>query len=137
MTSATSREPAAEVAEGVRGALAAYCHALDDGRVDDLVALFTADGASSLPGMDTVEGHDALRALYSRLTPQAPQRHLVFNTAITHWDGERAGAVSDLVFLSLGEAGWTIGLVGRYDDVLRADGGQWRFERRSLSFTTS
>lgn len=140
MTATTSRESGghapAGVAEGVRGTLAAYCHALDDGRVADLVALFTTDGSSALPGMDPVAGQDALRALYGELTPKAPQRHLVFNTAITRWDGQRVHALSDLVFLTLAESGWAVSLVGRYDDVLREEDGQWRFERRVLSFVT-
>ncbi|KXF57136.1 hypothetical protein AXA44_31035 [Rhodococcus sp. SC4] len=125
----------AEVAEGVRRAIAAYCHALDDGRVDDLVALFTSDGKSALPGMDMAEGHDALRALYRALVPQVPQRHLVFNTVISHQDDGRIGALSDLVFLSKSESGWTITLVGRYDDLLRREGRHWRFEHRALAFT--
>ena len=34
----------ADVAEGVRATLAAYTHALDDGRTDDVVATFCPDG---------------------------------------------------------------------------------------------
>ncbi|MER5185304.1 nuclear transport factor 2 family protein [Streptomyces sp. NPDC002896] len=68
----------------------------DDGRLDDLVALFTADGVSALPGMEPVQGHDALRQLYRGLIPQAPQRHLVVNTVVTEQDGDRATALSDL-----------------------------------------
>ncbi|MER5185272.1 nuclear transport factor 2 family protein [Streptomyces sp. NPDC002896] len=122
-----------EAVESVRDAIGAYCHALDDGRVDDLVALFTADGVSALPGMEPVEGHDALRQLYRGLTPQAPQRHLVVNTVVTE-QGDRATALSDLVFLARGESGWAVSLVGRYEDVLRRENGRWRFARRSLSF---
>ncbi|PBC49214.1 hypothetical protein CJ179_14255 [Rhodococcus sp. ACS1] len=139
MTLTTAQGPEgqteAEVTEGVRRAIAAYCHALDDGRVDDLVALFTSDGRSALPGMDTVEGHDALRDLYRALVPQAPQRHLVFNTVISNREDGRIGAVSDLVFLTKSESGWTITLVGRYEDLLRREGEYWRFEHRALAFT--
>lgn len=123
--------------EGIRQAIAEYCQALDDGRVDDLVALFTSDGASALPGMDPVEGHDALGELYRGLVPKAPQRHLVLNTVVSELGVGRASAVSDLVFLTQSESGWDIGLVGRYDDLLREEGGRWRFERRRLSFATS
>ena len=35
----------ADVVEGVRATLAAYVHALDDGRTDDVVATFCPDGA--------------------------------------------------------------------------------------------
>ena len=49
----------ADVAEGVRATIAAYTHALDDGRTDDVVATFCADGVVDIPGMGTHEGHDA------------------------------------------------------------------------------
>lgn len=123
--------------EGIRQVIAEYCQALDDGRVDDLVALFTSDGASALPGMDPVEGHDALGELYRNLVPKAPQRHLVLNTVVSELGAGRASAVSDLVFLTQNESGWDISLVGRYDDQLREENGHWRFERRRLSFATS
>jgi ketosteroid isomerase-like protein len=140
MTTATQKSgPSApgDTVEGVRAAIAAYCHALDDGRVDDLVALFTADGTSALPGMEPVTGTEALRALYLTVTPQGPQRHLVLNTLVSaERDGE-VEAVSDLVFLRSGEGGWSVALVGRYQDVLRGEGGSWRFARRTLSFTAA
>ena len=43
----------ADVAEGIRATLAAYAHALDDGRTDDVVATFCPDGAVEIPGMGT------------------------------------------------------------------------------------
>jgi ketosteroid isomerase-like protein len=127
----------AEVAAQARQAIAAYCQALDDGRVDDLIALFTPDGVSALPGMDPVRGHDALRALYQALAEQAGlQKHLVVNTVVSALADGRVGAVSDLVFLSHGENGWQIPLAGRYEDVLTEDDGRLRFASRSLTFTT-
>ncbi|MFA5885883.1 MAG: nuclear transport factor 2 family protein, partial [Acidimicrobiia bacterium] len=70
----------AEVAEGVRAAIAAYTQALDDGRTDDVVATFCADGTCDIPGLGAHEGHDALREAYARVAPRRPQRHLVINT---------------------------------------------------------
>lgn len=126
-----------EVVAEVRQAIAAYCQALDDGRVDDLVALFAPDGVSALPGMDPVEGHDALRALYAGLAAMGgTQRHLVVNTAVSTGDSGQVTATSDLVFLIHGESGWQIPLAGRYEDVLREHDGRWRFASRSLTFTT-
>lgn len=124
----------AEVAEGVRATLAAYTHALDDGRTDDVVATFCADGAIDLPGMGTYEGTDALRVAYASWAPRRPQRHLVLNTHVADWDDHQATAVSDVVFLLLGKAGWSVQLVGRYHDVLRNEGGTWRFHRRAATF---
>jgi SnoaL-like domain len=124
----------AEVAEGVRATLAAYTHALDDGRTDDVVATFCPDGLIDLPGMGTHEGHDALRAAYAGWAPRRPQRHLVLNTLVTDWTSDEAEAVSDVVFILLGKDGWSVQLVGRYQDTLHRDGGTWRFHRRVATF---
>jgi hypothetical protein len=126
----------ADVAEGVRAALAAYTHALDDGRTDDVVATFCPDGAVDIPGMGTHEGHDALRVAYAKWTPRRPQRHLVLNTHVTDWNDHEAVAVSDVVFVLQGEAGWAIQLVGRYHDTLHRTDGAWRFHRRVAEFVT-
>jgi hypothetical protein len=126
----------ADVAEGVRAALAAYTHALDDGRTDDVVATFCPDGVCDIPGLGTHEGHEALRAAYARWTPKRPQRHLVVNTLVTDWSEDEARAVSDVVFLLQGDAGWAIQVVGRYDDTLHNDNGSWRFHRRTATFQT-
>ena len=124
----------AEVVEGVRAAIAAYTHALDDGRTDDVVATFCADGVCDIPGMGTHTGHDELRAAYARWKPRMPQRHLVVNTLVTEWNDREATAVSDVVFVLKGDAGWAIQVVGRYRDALRCESGAWRFRRRTAEF---
>ena len=95
----------AEVAEGVRAALATYTQALDDGRTDDVVATFCPDGAIELPGMGSHTGHDALREAYTKWAPRRPQRHLVLNTVIGTWNDDEATAVSDVIFILLGDGG--------------------------------
>jgi len=124
----------AQVAEGVRATIAAYTQALDDGRTDDVVATFCADGGCDIPGLGTYEGHDALRAAYDKWKPRRPQRHLVLNTLVTDWNEHEAHATSDVVFLLQGDAGWAIQVVGRYDDTLHRDGDAWRFHRRAATF---
>jgi hypothetical protein len=126
----------ADVVEGVRATLAAYAHALDDGRTDDVVATFCTDGGCDIPGMGTFEGHDALREAYARWTPRRPQRHLVLNTLVTDWNDREAKAVSDVVFVLQGDSGWAIQLVGRYEDTLHHDDGAWRFHHRAATFVT-
>jgi hypothetical protein len=126
----------ADVAEGVRAALAAYTQALDDGRTDDVVATFCPDGACEIPGLGHHQGHDALRTAYENVTPRRPQRHLVLNTLITEWGDTEAAAISDVVFLLLGESGWSTQLVGRYHDTLHYDEGVWRFHHRAATFVT-
>jgi hypothetical protein len=124
----------ADVVEGVRAALAAYTQALDDGRTDDVVATFCPDGSCDIPGLGSFAGRDELRAAYSRWTPRVPQRHLVLNTLVTDWSDDEARATSDVVFLLRGERGWSVQLVGRYDDVLHRDGDAWRFHHRAAEF---
>jgi hypothetical protein len=127
----------ADVAEGVRTAIAVYTQALDDGRTDDVVATFCADGGVEIPGMGTHRGHEALRAAYSTWEPKRPQRHLVLNTVVSEWSDNEATAVSDVVFLLLGDSGWSIQLVGRYHDTLHNDGhGTWRCHHRAATFMT-
>jgi hypothetical protein len=126
----------AEVVEGIRATLAAYAQALDDGRTDDVVATFCPDGGCDIPGMGAHEGHDALREAYARWTPRRPQRHLVLNTLVTDWNDREASAVSDVIFLLQGDAGWSIQLVGRYRDVLHRDDSTWRFHHRAAEFLT-
>ena len=124
----------ADVVAGVGNAMAAYTQALDDGRTDDVVATFCADGFCDMPGLGRHEGHDALRVAYDRLKPRKPQRHLITNTLITAWDEHEARVSSDVVFLLQTERGWVVGVVGRYEDVLHLDGGTWRFHSRVATF---
>jgi hypothetical protein len=124
----------ADVAEGVRAAIAAYTHALDDGRTDDVVATYCRDGSCDIPGLGSYHGHDALRAAYAKWTPRQPQRHVVVNTHVTDWDAREATAVSDVIFLLKGDSGWAIQIVGRYRDTLHHDNGTWRFHQRVAQF---
>jgi hypothetical protein len=126
----------ADVAEGIRAVIAEYTQALDDGRPDDVVATFCADGLCEIPGLGTHQGHDALRAAYTEWTPRRPQRHLVLNTLVSEWSDTEATAISDVVFLLLGKSGWAVQLVGRYHDTLHLDDGAWRFRSRTATFVT-
>jgi hypothetical protein len=127
----------ADVAEGVRAAIATYTQALDDGRPDDVVATFCADGLCDIPGMGAHQGHEALLAAYAKWMPRRPQRHLVLNTLVREWSDTEATAISDVVFLLMGESGWAVQLVGRYHDTLHLDDGTWRFHRRLATFVTN
>ena len=126
----------AEVVEGIRATIAAYAHALDDGRTDDVVATFCADGGCDIPGLGTHEGRDALRAGYAKWKSPRPTRHVVVNTLVTDWNDREATATSDVLFLLQRESGWAVQVVGRYHDTLHNDGGTWRFHRRTAEFVT-
>jgi len=120
----------ASVAAGVQAAIAAYAHALDAGRTEDVVKLFCPDGVAEIAGRGSFEGQDAIRKAYAGFVPRQPQMHLVANTLITSWTGDEATATSNLAFFQRGEAGWAIQLAGRYDDTLHRHDDVWRFHRR-------
>ena len=126
----------AEVVEGIRATIAAYTHALDDGRTDDVVATYCPDGVCDIPGMGRHVGHDALHAAYTKWKPRKPQRHLVVNTLVTDWNDHEAKAISDVIFLLQGDSGWAIQIVGRYHDTLHHVDGSWRFHERVAEFAT-
>lgn len=126
----------ADVAEGVRATIAAYAQALDEGRTDDVVATFGPDGVAEIQGFGTFSGHAELSAAFAKWQPRRPQRHLVLNTLVTDWSHDKASAASDVVFILLGDAGWSVQLVARYDDTLHNDAGTWRFQRRAARFIT-
>ena len=69
------------------------------------------------------------------VVPAAPQRHLVLNTHVEWWDEQEAHASSDVVLLLKGSERWSVRLVGRYHDILHADGDAWRFHSRVAEFT--
>ena len=126
----------ADVVEGVRATIARYAQALDDGRTEDIVATFCADGVCDIPGMGTHTGHDALREAFTKWKPRQPQRHLVLNTLVTEWDDREATAVSDVIFLLREDSGWAIKFVGRYHDVFHRGEGTWRLHNRTATFAT-
>jgi hypothetical protein len=126
----------ADVVEGVRAAIARYTLALDDGRTDDVVATFCADGGCDIPGLGAFRGHDALRAGYGGWQPKRAVRHLVANTLVHEWTDDEATATSDVVVLVQRDDGWSIQVVGRYDDTLHRDGDTWRFHHRAATFVT-
>ncbi|HVU60838.1 MAG TPA: nuclear transport factor 2 family protein [Mycobacteriales bacterium] len=124
----------ADVFAGVMTTIARYNHAVDDGRTDDAVATYCADGSCDIPGLGAHQGHDALRAAYTLVEPKGPQCHLVSGTHITDWSADRASAVSDFAFLVKRDTAWTVMLTGRYTDELCRDGDVWRFHRRVGTF---
>jgi uncharacterized protein (TIGR02246 family) len=125
----------ADAVARIRDTIAAYAQAVDDGRTEDIVATFLPDGTASFPGSGGVlQGHDAIRKVYSGLVPGHPQRHVVTNIVVTAFNGESATVSSDLLFLLKGEKSWSVRIVGRYVDTLRRDGERWLFASRELAF---
>lgn len=114
----------------VRRVLAEYCHRVDDGRLDDLVALFTEDAEFRFSRYEA-SGRDGLRAWFAENhPPDARGKHLTFNTNVD-FDADGARAVSDFVFLGFVDGRLAPILAGRYEDELRRVDGRWLIRRRS------
>jgi SnoaL-like domain len=115
----------------IRELLAAYCHRVDDGRFDDLVELFTPDGAF-VRGTRTHSGRDALLAYFrpGKGGPSSAGRHLTLNPEIAI-DGARGRVLADFLYLRVVDGKITPVIAGRYrDELVRGDDGRWRFARR-------
>jgi 3-phenylpropionate/cinnamic acid dioxygenase small subunit len=109
--------------------LARYCHLVDDGRFDELVELFTADGTFAFGDL-AATGRWELRSWFEAMQPpELRGKHLTTNV-IVDVDGDEAVAVSDFVFFAFRERRLVPMVAGRYrDELTRVDGG-WRIRRR-------
>ncbi|WP_433526219.1 nuclear transport factor 2 family protein [Nocardia pseudovaccinii] len=124
----------AAVAAAVRNLIGRHIQAQDAGDSEAVVALYTADGVLEIPGADPISGQEALREAFKGWAPTQPQRHLGGNTVITSWTEDSATAVSDVVFFQRGEAGWAVGVVGRYEDTFTRQDGNWKLQRRKTTY---
>jgi uncharacterized protein (TIGR02246 family) len=121
--------------EAIRDLVAAYAHAADAGRFDEVAALFTADGVLETPDHVEHRGRDAISAFLrgtgsdlARATAVPLIRHHVSNLrlAVTGPD-DATGAAYFLVFTERGPDHW-----GRYRDrYARRDTG-WLFAHRRV-----
>ena len=126
---------AVEDKDAIRELLAEYCFRLDEGRYDDMAALFTEDGT-----WDTAFGKAAGRAAIAELArslrvragPDRPRAvHLVTNIAIA-LDGTSARVRSNWMVIQNSPAGPKIGSGGAYiDDIVERD-GRWLFHYRKI-----
>lgn len=116
---------------------AQYGQLVDDRRFDDLGLLFCTDGVWEA-GPLRFEGRARIVSGFEEIEPPMPGmvRHLSFNPVID-LNGDQAHAWADAIALQVaapGEAS-SIVAVGRYHDVLRKEGGQWRFAHRVFVYS--
>lgn len=112
---------------------ALYCQHLDTGRWDELVELFTEDGA--FVGLSTARGHDHLRSFFSELQDGVLSAWWHFSSNETlEVDGNRATGQTWLLQPCV-VAGESQLAAGRYvDQMVRCSDGRWRFEERRVLF---
>ncbi|MCK9875336.1 nuclear transport factor 2 family protein [Frankia sp. Ag45/Mut15] len=113
----------------IRDTLVRYCHLLDDGKLDELLALFTPDAVFAFGAEH--QGTAALAAFFEKSQGTAEQRgrHVTVNTLV-EIDGDGAVAVSDFLYFGLGSPAPEPRLIGRYTDTLSRNGNRWRIARR-------
>ncbi len=111
---------------------ARYGQFIDDRRFADIGALFCEDAVWEA-GPLRFAGRAGIIAGFEQIEPPEPQmvKHLTFNPVI-EGEGDEVRAWADAVALTVAGADDPIPVVatGRYYDVLRKQGGQWRFARR-------
>ena len=114
--------------------LARYAHAVDDGRVEDVVRCFARDGVLAVDEHAPIVGHEALAKPFERLAHRLRRtdggflRHNVSSVEITSLDEEAGTASVRAYFIVMSERG--VDHWGTYADELAVEDGAWRFRRR-------
>jgi len=120
----------------VRRIHAAYSQACDDGRFEDLAALFADDVELVSNDMVIARGRAAARDwIAAAQPPERRGRHLVANAVIDVLAPDSARAEADFVFLAPKPEGLVAAATGRYRDRFVApDGpfGRWHLIRREM-----
>jgi len=126
---------ALEEKDAIREVLAQYCFALDEGRFDDMAALFTEDGTwdtafGSATGRPAIV--ELVKAIRARAPASAPRGiHMVANVVIA-LDGARARVRSNWTVVQNSADGPKVGSGGGYADEMIKQDGRWRFELRKI-----
>jgi SnoaL-like domain len=119
--------------EDIRHLIAAYNHAGDSFRIDDLAALFAPDGELEVYGLQTARGREEIVAMLSGVKMERPPgyakfyvRHFVANVLIDQVTETTANAACYFSVINPGGLDhW-----GRYRDRFVRQDGQWYFAHR-------
>jgi len=118
----------------IRNLLSRYAHTLDGRRADEFVALFVEDALLRAAGNE-FRGREQIRGFVVSLLDKEPGKHVTVNTDLRAVSADRVEVTSDFLLLARGAESWSVGLAGRYDDVVERDaGGAWRFRTRVIVF---
>ena len=126
---------AVEDKDAIRELMAEYCFRLDDGRYDDMAALFAEDGTWET-AFGSATGRTAIaelaRSIRARAGAERPRAaHLVTNIVIA-LDGARAEVRSNWMVMQNGAQGPKIGSGGGYADEIVRQNGHWLFRYRKI-----
>ena len=118
----------------IRNLLSRYAHTLDGRRADEFVALFVEDALLRAAGNE-FRGREQIRGFVVSLLDKEPGKHVTVNTDLRAVSADRVEATSDFMLLARGAESWSVGLAGRYDDVVERDAADvWRFRTRVIVF---
>ena len=122
------RLAAVEAKDEIRELTARYCHAVVDGDVDAVVALFCTDGVFRMRNT-AHSGHDELRAMYETGIGAKTHKPFIQNHVIDLQSAtEATGRCSvEIRVFTDGEAQTA---AGHYLDTYRVEDGRWRFADR-------
>ncbi|GER22307.1 hypothetical protein NCCP1664_08040 [Zafaria cholistanensis] len=119
--------------EAIRRLTHEYSWAVDNARLDDIVALFAEDAEWDVTafGMEVVRGTEAIRAFYTGLIENTTHRcHLALNHRIDV-DGDTAAATVYIhAFVTTGDGRRDESLGYYADSYVRTSQG-WKFQRRA------
>jgi ketosteroid isomerase-like protein len=120
----------------VQKVVAQYCQSIDDGRLDDIVALFAADGVLDVSSFGIrKKGREAVRAQFVQmLDPQTKGMHCTFNPVISV-SGSEAHGQFDYFWMSF-KGQPRIGIAGRYHVRLAASGQSWLIREMKVEVRT-
>jgi len=125
--------------EGVRQVLSHYCHALDQGKLNEVGALFHRDAvfAVSFESGQQHTGRETIQAWYEQFLRERPgqfgqMRHKIFEPLISI-NGTTAIASTYFDADSVEQDGTVRVVAGRYDDTLVKENGQWFFKERTIT----
>ncbi len=124
--------------EAIRQVLARYCHALDTGALDEVGALFHRNAAFSVSfeREKQYSGREDIQAWYTRFFESRPGdvqhvRHKLFEPVISL---NKKTAIAAAYFdVDSVEDGTVQVIVGRYDDILIKENGQWFLKDRTIT----
>jgi hypothetical protein len=131
----SSTMTAIEDKDAIRELMAEYCFRLDDGRYDDMAALFTEDGTWGT-AFGAATGRAAIAKLAGDIRARAgadrPRAvHPVTNIVIA-LEGRRARVRSNWMVMQNSLGGPKIGSGGAYDDEIVERDGRWLFQYRKI-----
>ena len=113
--------------------LYAYCDAVDANRIDEIVALFTADAVFDLGYGRVYTGLAELARVFGQLGLYRATSHDLSTVVIEFDDDDTARCRSHVYAFHLSaDDGAPVHLWGRYYDVVVRVGGTWAIARRQL-----